>query len=805
MARKVIGAARNMAGPRGSWRRRWATLITLVIIAGAGLVFVQTVLAVKDAGFIEMDGDANTNKTTVSTGGNGVDDWDNVCYQAVQKPVADGGLGLSAADAALKCGANAPTAGGGTGAVAVSWIEELSSASTIFTAGGSKDPQDVSSWLWKDDANNPPDKDNIEHSYAARYRSAPSANCPNGTANNDPAKPCDILFFGMDRSDASGDANTGFWFFQNKISLSNISSGGGTKFDGVHLPGDILIISGFSNGGTTATISVYKWDPFCAADGKNENSQAQGNTDPACKSDNLRLVGELTNAAAECATSTPVGGQGCGIVNPPPPIAGVTPPASIIMPWVFINKSGTPGNGALNGEFFEAGINLSMLNLQEGCFSSMLAETRTSTSPTSVLKDFVLGGFGSCETSLSTTSSLNSTGASIGAGSVSSGTDTAQLTINGVTTWGGDLKFYLCGPVGTSAVCDANGVLVTTKTVSNSSPASDFTSGSATLTRVGRYCWFVTFTVDTATAAKGVKDASHAGAGTGSANTECFTVSPVTPTLDTAAVSGSITFNSAAQDNASINGLAKEPGTDGANTTYPSINATNGVYGGKLTFFLVGPGNATPPNSACSTLAAGFPAAGIDFTILPAIGNGTYGVASYTPTAPGLYSWKVQYVNASAINNSIPAVHNNTCADTDENVLVQQIPTQISTAPYAYPQDSASIKVASGSLPVGGSVEFKLFNSSANCTAGESVTTVGQGGLLYREVKGSVVPASPATSEVTGIATNNTSFKVDTTNHTPTYFWRVTYTPGGTSHTPRSSTCVESTLMTHTNHAYPGS
>ena len=42
-------------------------------------------------------------------------------------------------------------------------------------------------------------------------------------------------------------------------------------------------------------------------------------------------------------------------------------------------------------EFFEGGVNLSELGLGNECFSSVASETRSSTSTTAVLKDFVLG------------------------------------------------------------------------------------------------------------------------------------------------------------------------------------------------------------------------------------------------------------------------------------------------------------------------------------------------------------------------------------------------------------------------------
>ena len=63
----------------------------------------------------------------------------------------------------------------------------------------------------------------------------------------------------------------------------------------------------------------------------------------------------------------------CGIVN-----ANDGTPA----PWSFTDKKGK--TSYRTNEFFEGGINLSYLGLQDRCFSSFLSETRssTSTSPT---------------------------------------------------------------------------------------------------------------------------------------------------------------------------------------------------------------------------------------------------------------------------------------------------------------------------------------------------------------------------------------------------------------------------------------
>ena len=424
MARKLIGMAGKVAGPRGSSRRRWVALLSLVIMVGASLFFVQTVLAVHDTGVFQLDGDAATGTNTAGTPA-GSDDWDKVCYQVAVTPVNQGGLGLTPAQATAKCSIGSPT----TGATAVSWVEEPNPASSIFTGGGSKDPQDITEWLWKDEANNPPDKDNLVHAYAVRYSLAPSANCPNGLDPSDPdyaTTKCEVLFFGSDRFDNSGDANSGFWFLQSQVGLTQNKSQGGLEFSGQHEDGDLLIISGFSNGGTTSTISVYTWDPACLGDGK---------PDASCKADNLRLQANLEGPPAHCLTAAIPGDLGCGIVNP----------QLITMPWTFTDKSGTAANGALNGEFFEAGINLSLLGLADECFATVVSETRSSTSPTSTLKDFVLGPFAVCAPNL-TTDVENV----VANGTVSPGTqvrDLARIEITGATNPDdatGTVDFFYC-------------------------------------------------------------------------------------------------------------------------------------------------------------------------------------------------------------------------------------------------------------------------------------------------------------------------------------------------------------------------
>ncbi len=117
--------------------------------------------------------------------------------------------------------------------------------STIFSTGGSKDVNDITTivgadtthnWMWVNGS--VPDKDNITNAYAAIYTVADSQ----------------FLFFGADRYANNGDANIGFWFFKNEITLNPDGS-----FNGVHAVGDILLLSAFTQGGGISTIQLYRW------------------------------------------------------------------------------------------------------------------------------------------------------------------------------------------------------------------------------------------------------------------------------------------------------------------------------------------------------------------------------------------------------------------------------------------------------------------------------------------------------------------------------------------------------------------
>src|SRR5262245_744624 len=110
-----------------SWpaKRRSVAAGFAVILASALTIAInaQPAFAVHDTGAFELDGNA-------TNGASAGDDWDNVCHQVT--------------------GTDCSTSNNTAGAIAVDWVAEPNPNATIFTTGGSKDPQDVSSWAWKD-------------------------------------------------------------------------------------------------------------------------------------------------------------------------------------------------------------------------------------------------------------------------------------------------------------------------------------------------------------------------------------------------------------------------------------------------------------------------------------------------------------------------------------------------------------------------------------------------------------------------------------------------------------------------------
>src|SRR5262249_49123991 len=138
---------------------------------------------------------------------------------------------------------------------------------------------------------------------------------------------------------------------------------GGT-FSGQHTNGvDLLILVNFSVGGTVPTIQVFKWLSGAPV--------SQG-------------VGQ----AVLCSNGEIPAGQN---------FFGITNATSIAVPWPYVIKAVGASTTLPPGAFFEGAIDLTASGL-DSCFTGFMAESRSSTSISATLKDFVdpAGGFNLC-------------------------------------------------------------------------------------------------------------------------------------------------------------------------------------------------------------------------------------------------------------------------------------------------------------------------------------------------------------------------------------------------------------------------
>jgi hypothetical protein len=280
--------------------------------------------------------------------------------------------------------------GGGTFMV-FTGVDHDHGGASIFE-GGRKDIQEIGMWRWK--TGSVPDKDDITHAYAAAYTCATDIP-PSGPDQGEECGAGDVVaYFGADRYSNSGDAFLGFWFFKDYVkALPNGS------FDGDHQEGDILVLANFPQGSTASPeIRAVEWHPACQKADKDEIPGV------SCVAKNLRLVYE----GVVCGTVA--SDDACAITNTEtafPNGGNSMAPGSVMAPWDYGAK--TPDENCEFSHcfpyesFFEGGVNLSRL-LGEGmdtCFASFMAETRSSSSFTATLKDFVLREFPLCAVELS--------------------------------------------------------------------------------------------------------------------------------------------------------------------------------------------------------------------------------------------------------------------------------------------------------------------------------------------------------------------------------------------------------------------
>ena len=128
---------------------------------------------------------------------------------------------------------------------------------TIFTGGGSKDPQDSTDGHGRTTPAVCPTRTTCCTASPRATRCHSIARLPGH--HGDRPRPCEVIFFGNDRFDNSGNAQVGLSFFKNQMAsgLTPVAAAGCRRFKRQRQTmrnGDLLLISKFSNGGTTSTI-----------------------------------------------------------------------------------------------------------------------------------------------------------------------------------------------------------------------------------------------------------------------------------------------------------------------------------------------------------------------------------------------------------------------------------------------------------------------------------------------------------------------------------------------------------------------
>ena len=291
------------------------------------------------------------------------DDWDNVCHQVT---ITDD------TTAAFRTSSPAPLTPPATRSRG---RRSRTSNSTIFTGGGSRTRTHHRIGCGRT-AGGMPDKVNLQHSYAARYSYPMSDDLPRPADQRDPVR---LLYSGSDRFDNSGDAQ--------RVSGPSRTSHAGRNAAG---------------GGTASTASTRTatcWSSANSATAAPSTITSTRGIPPTASIIRIPLLRGRKPAAAEtsddanCATVSRSGDAFCGIVNP----------ARISDAVVVHGTRAAPVHPPCNGEFYEGGINLRTLGLGGECFSSVVSETRSSTSTTATLKDFSSGQLGHCTSKTETT------------------------------------------------------------------------------------------------------------------------------------------------------------------------------------------------------------------------------------------------------------------------------------------------------------------------------------------------------------------------------------------------------------------
>src|SRR5436190_5891239 len=707
-AEEVLVMATRVLGPTGSRRRRRFLFVSLFLVACTALFLAGSAQAVHDLGF-QLDGDVSTHAYTVPASppaAPSIYDWGANTAGNVSTPASPNtnGLFTQSVSGSTETVANNPTLiGSGKPIAAAAFNRDfesggcdtpanLSSTSTSFCthddstfATGSKDILGIGNGGWQcNHDNNVNNKIDIMNAYTA------SLFAPNNTGGQD-----HIIYFGLEKNTNNGTNDVGVWLLQGSASCSAPS--GHLNFTGGHQNKDVLVVSEFSNGGGVSAIKAYQWaaaasgplsgDGGCIDSNDNPNSATGGcNGQPISTSTaDCKVAGGgdslCATTNANCTTAT----LGCSKQWN----------QTVATPWLTANGSSVGRNQIVSPDFFEGGINITKVFQQAGgqtapsCFSTVVPDTRSSTSTTATLFDFVTNQLGECHTDVTTTpvdanNHANPPASAIPAAPANADVsvqDKATIGVSGVSSFSGSISWHICGrtdPVGpppSTQLCDGTtGNAGVDRGTTSANSNGDFFSPVVHITAAGRYCFRAEFSSTTT----GVPPGSDSSSG------ECFTIAPVQPTLPTQA-SANVEITNALNDTATLGPTAKQPGTGGPAGASPAGSigtpaspvTLGGPAQGTITFKLWGPA-ASP---TCSTNPSNL----IATRVVPVNGSGIYSASqgdgltgstgSRTPTAVGTYYWTADYGGDLPNTKSVSSA----CGADNESATV--VDARISIAP----------------------------------------------------------------------------------------------------------------------------
>jgi hypothetical protein len=159
-------------------------------------------------------------------------------------------------------------------------------------------------------------------------------------------------------------------------------------------------------------------------------------------------------------------------------------------------------------------------------------------------------------------------------------------------------------------------------------------------------------------------------------------------------------------------------------------------------------------------------------------GNGTYSTPNpqFVPTAPGTYHWVAAY--SGNLPNTNATSHNTACDDTDEDVVVNTVPSSLTSAQTWVPNDSVTVSAPAGTGNLAGTVSFTLHEGD-NCT-----------GTVVYSTTAAVSGTSPQT-----VFTSNTAAVIASGS----FSWSVSYDSTNPAQRDIPASCHETSALTISN------